>query len=202
MTRESISSKSDQLSRNTNSSLLLTWLTSLFGGMLISSCCVVQLLLNLFCIGCAGLNTLLKPYRLFFITFTLASLIYSFFNQLKKPKSSRKWKQFVFILLITFFLSITPELLKMYNNSYNLTNDMNDLTTTSQWQITGMACEGCRSAIIQSLKKLDGISSIDIDLNTGLCQIRQSNKIVLDDKQIENAVKIAGFQAKKLLNNS
>jgi uncharacterized phage infection (PIP) family protein YhgE len=73
----------------------MSWINGLLGGLLISSCCVIQLFLNLFGIGCAGLNTFLLPYRPLFISLTVISLTYSFIRY--RPS---KW-HFIAIVSLT-----------------------------------------------------------------------------------------------------
>jgi copper chaperone CopZ len=59
-----------------------------------------------------------------------------------------------------------------------------------------MHCEGCRSAVIQSLRKLDGIVSVNVDLATGRAKLTSRN--IINTETIIQAVQSAGFQAEKL----
>ncbi|CAF0803178.1 unnamed protein product [Adineta ricciae] len=169
----------------------MNWINGLVGGLLISSCCVIQLLLNLFGIGCAGLNTFLLPYRPIFISLTIISLTYSFYRY--RPSK----KHFTMIVLVTVLLSLSPELLRMYNNQF-ARNDFNHTAgvVITYWQIVGMHCEGCRSAVIQALRKLEGVLSVHVNLETG--QAKLITKNVIDTSLVVKTVHAAGFQAKKL----
>jgi len=168
----------------------MSWINGLLGGLLISSCCVIQLFLNLFGIGCAGLNTFLLPYRPLFISLTVISLTYSFIRY--RPS---KW-HFIAIVSLTLLLSFSPELLRIYNNQFSR-NDLNENEMIiTHWKIIGMHCEGCRSAVIQSLRKLDGIVSVNVDLATGRAKLTSQN--IINTETIIQAVQSAGFQAEKL----
>ena len=168
----------------------INWINGLVGGLLISSCCVIQLFLNLFGIGCAGLNTLLLPYRSLFITLTIISLTYSFYRY--RPSKY----QFSLIVIFTLFLSFSPELLQRYNNQYARNDLIDKDVIITHWQITGMHCEGCRSAVIQSLRKLDGVVSVNVDLKTGRAELISRHTI--DTDTVIQTVQSAGFVAKKV----
>ncbi|CAF2736585.1 unnamed protein product [Rotaria sp. Silwood2] len=168
----------------------INWINGLIGGLLISSCCLIQLFLNLFGIGCAGLNTLLLPYRPLFISLTIISLTYSFFRY--RPS---KW-HFTAVVIFTLILSFSPELLRIYNDQFARNDIVDDQVIVTYWKITGMHCEACRSAVIQSLRKLDGVLSVNVDLETGQAKLISSSNI--NTNTVIQAVQSAGFQANKL----
>lgn len=167
----------------------LSWINGLFGGLLISSCCVIQLLLNLFGIGCAGLNTLLLPYRPLFISLTIISLTYSFLRY--RPS---KW-HLTAIVTFTLLLSFSPELLRMYNNQFAQIDLNESETIVTHWKIIGMHCEGCRAAVIQALRKLDGVISVNVELDSG--QAKLTSRKMIDTETVMQAVQSAGFKALK-----
>ncbi|CAF3179203.1 unnamed protein product [Rotaria socialis] len=168
-----------------------SWINGLLGGLLISSCCVIQLFLNLFGIGCAGLNTLLFPYRPLFISLTVISLTYSFFHY--RPSKLH----FTIVIIFTLILSFSPELLQMYNNQFARNDFADNEIFITHWKIIGMHCEACRAAVIQSLRKLHGILSVNVDLETGHAELTASHFIQTDT--VIQAVQSAGFQANKLV---
>ncbi|CAF4415763.1 unnamed protein product, partial [Adineta steineri] len=55
----------------------------------------------------------------------------------------------------------------------------------------------CRSAVIQALRKLNGVLSVNVDLETGRAKLTSRN--TLDTDAVIQAVQSAGFQAKKLM---
>ncbi len=166
------------------------WLNGLIGGLLVSSCCLVQLFLNAFGIGCAGLNTLLLPYRPLFISLTVISLTYSFFRY-----HPSKW-HFAAIVTFTLVLSLSPELLRAYNNRFSNNDLVDKQAIITRWKITGMHCEGCRSAVIRALKNLDGVLSVNVELETGQAILTSLHNI--DTNTVVQAVQSAGFQAAEI----
>lgn len=168
----------------------ISWITGLFGGLMISSCCLIQLFLNLFGVGCAGLNTLLLPYRSLFISLTIISLTYSYYRY--RPS---KW-HFLSIVILTTTLSLSPEILQIYNNQFSTNNFNEHESRITYWKITGMHCEACRAAVIRALQKLPEISSINIDLKSSRAELISTND--LNSDQVKQIVQSAGFQAEKL----
>ena len=166
----------------------MTWIQGLIGGLLISSCCLIQLFLNLFGIGCAGLNTFLLPYRPLFISLTIVSLTYAFCRS--RPS---KW-HLTAILTLTVLLSLSPELLRMYNNAHSaITPNPTELYQT-RWPIEGMHCEACRSAVLRALKSLDGVEQVNVNLETSEAVL--SSRLRLDPEKVRHVVQSAGFDVK------
>jgi copper chaperone len=67
-------------------------------------------------------------------------------------------------------------------------------TTTNQFKITGMHCEGCAGGITSELKLLKGVSFATVSLTNKLAVVAyDTNKVTV--KQIEATVKEAGYQA-------
>jgi copper chaperone CopZ len=170
------------------------WINSLFGGFLISlccPCCFLQLFFNLFGIGCAGLNTFLLPYRPIFISLTIISLTYSYFRY--RPSKLN----FLMIIILTLFLSFSPEILRIYNNQFSINDKFDHNVIITHWQIIGMHCESCRSTVIRSLEKINEVLSVNVDLDTGQADL--ITRVSIDDDIIIQAVQSAGFQAYKII---
>ncbi|GJJ72362.1 hypothetical protein EMPS_04719 [Entomortierella parvispora] len=89
-----------------------SYLSALVLGLLSSSCCVVQLFLNLFSIGCAGFSVLTQ-FRPLFLSISGLLMLYTLF---KYRFSART----VLTLAITLFLTATPEMVSVYNQSSSL----------------------------------------------------------------------------------
>lgn len=169
---------------------LLTWIQGLIGGLLISSCCLIQLFLNLFGLGCAGLNTFLLPYRPVFISLTIVSLTYAFYRS--RPS---KW-HFTAIITLTILLSFSPELLRLYNNANSsITSNSNQVKSyETHWKIEGMHCEACRSAVLRALKSLEGVDQVSVNLETNEAILQSYHP--LDPNKVKGVVQSAGFDVK------
>jgi copper chaperone CopZ len=170
---------------------LLNWAHGLCGGLLISSCCIIQLFLNIFGIGCAGLNTLLLPYRPLFISLTIVSLTYAFLRS--RPS---KW-HLTAIISMTLFLSFSPELLRIYNNGRSaIVAQDHEIMISTQWQIKGMHCEACRTAVIRAIQNIDGVQNIHVDLQTSQATVTSNRKV--ESKTIVKTVQSAGFDVEQI----
>ncbi|KAF9301670.1 hypothetical protein BGZ74_006433 [Mortierella antarctica] len=92
-----------------SSSSRSSYLSAIAVGLLSSSCCVVQLVLNAFSIGCAGFSVL-TPLRPVFLAISFGLVLYTV---AKYRFSSRAFAT----LVITLGLTITPELVAVVNQS-------------------------------------------------------------------------------------
>ncbi|MBW3558014.1 MAG: heavy-metal-associated domain-containing protein [Actinobacteria bacterium] len=63
--------------------------------------------------------------------------------------------------------------------------------TTSTYQVSGMTCGHCVSAVKAELGKLDGVSDVDVDLATGTVTVTSDTE--LDAATVEAAVDEAGY---------
>ena len=172
----------------------LGWRNSLLGGCLISlwcPCCFLQIFLQLFGIGCAGLNTFLVSYRPVFIALTVISLSYFFIRY--RPS---KW-QFLTVVVLTSLLSFSPEILRLTNEKTSIPAVTSPDVVVTHWQIIGMHCESCRSAAERSLQKLPKVLSVNVELDSGQADV--ITRTTLDDQLIVDAVQSAGFQAYKIV---
>lgn len=171
------------------------WINSLLGSVLISlscPCCFLQVFLNLFGIGCAGLTNFLLPCRPIFISLTVISLTYSYFRY--RPS---KWN-FIAIIILTLLLSFSSDILRIFNNHQSLTNDTSDMNAIiTHWQIIGMHCESCRLAVSRVLGNIKGVLSANVDLDSGQADL--ITNIPIDDDIVIQAIQSAGFQIYKII---
>lgn len=65
-------------------------------------------------------------------------------------------------------------------------------TTTATYTVVGMTCGGCASSVSAGIGKLDGVTSVDVDVTTGTVAVHTNS--VLDDDQVRTAVEDAGYQ--------
>ena len=64
---------------------------------------------------------------------------------------------------------------------------------TTEYQVTGMTCGHCESAIKEEVGQLPGVASVDVDAQTGRLLI--SSEANLDDAAVIAAVDEAGYSA-------
>jgi hypothetical protein len=100
----------------------LSFGTKLLLPLLASSCCMIQLLMNIIAGGCAGFNTSLGPYR----PFSLSLLI--FLTIIRFPYVP------IWIHAIRWFVSLMPEMVHFYNYSKQskyMSNAISSLVSTA-----------------------------------------------------------------------
>jgi len=62
---------------------------------------------------------------------------------------------------------------------------------TSIWTVTGMTCGHCVSAVTQEVSAIEGVESVDVDLETGSVTVASSTDPTRE--QMEAAVDEAGY---------
>ncbi|RDI66764.1 heavy-metal-associated domain-containing protein [Nocardia pseudobrasiliensis] len=63
---------------------------------------------------------------------------------------------------------------------------------TSTYTVTGMTCGHCVSAVQKEIGKIDGVSSVDVDLATGRVVVESTAPI--SDTEVATAVDEAGYE--------
>ena len=66
------------------------------------------------------------------------------------------------------------------------------MTQTMTYSVPGMSCGHCRAAITAEVTAVDGVDSVDVDLETKLVRISGEN---LDDAALIAAIDEAGYEA-------
>jgi copper chaperone len=69
---------------------------------------------------------------------------------------------------------------------------MGDTATVSESIITGMTCQHCVSAVTQEVCGIDGVTDVEVDLDTG--RLRVTSTGPLDAAAIRAAVDEAGYE--------
>ena len=67
-------------------------------------------------------------------------------------------------------------------------------TTTATYSVTGMTCSHCVAAVTEEVYRLDGVSSVDVDLNTGgESRVTVTSAAPLPVDAVRDAVDEAGY---------
>ena len=123
----------------------LQWSAAL--GLMSSSCCVLQLALNLLSIGCAGVNSVLGPLRPLFLALT--AYIYA-----HRPLTP--------LALLAAALTFSPEmltLLERYRRA-SFSYEGNERTV----RLPTMGCAACVDAVSRAVRNVDGVANAKVDL--------------------------------------
>lgn len=68
--------------------------------------------------------------------------------------------------------------------------------TTSEYQVTGMTCGHCESAVRDEVSQIAGVDSLSVTATTGRLVV--TSRSALDDAAVIAAVDEAGYQAVRL----
>ncbi|QIK69617.1 heavy-metal-associated domain-containing protein [Erysipelothrix sp. HDW6C] len=60
-----------------------------------------------------------------------------------------------------------------------------------EFKVNGMTCGGCVRHVTHALNELEGVSNVNVDLETGIAKVVVSETVT--DDQIVNAVKESGY---------
>ena len=63
---------------------------------------------------------------------------------------------------------------------------------TTTYQVSGMTCGHCVQAVTNEVKKIEGVTDVDIDLESG--SVRVSSQAPVDDATFRAAVDEAGYE--------
>lgn len=64
--------------------------------------------------------------------------------------------------------------------------------TTSTFHVAGMTCDHCVRAVTEEVGKLDGVTTVDVDLASGAVTV--ISEAPLDDADVAAAVDEAGYE--------
>ncbi len=59
-------------------------------------------------------------------------------------------------------------------------------------KIEGMMCEGCVKSVKEGLEKVDGVTSVNVDLKKGIAKVEHDN---VSDETLIKAIVDTGFRA-------
>lgn len=162
-------------------------------GLLSSSCCAAQLVLNSFSIGCAGFNTLLGPLRplMLAVTCTLQLCV------LRAALASRSTLLAVLpVSGLTVALALLPELLHAAMSRGQATR------CDVRLQIDGMGCTACTVGVKQALERMPEVTSASVDLASASACVRladglnePADRLELEQRMAHELTK-AGFAQK------
>lgn len=151
----------DRLMRGAHS--MMWW--SLFG-LLSSSCCAVQLILNLFNFGCAGFNTYLGPLRPAFLAFTIslqAKMWKVAIPNIGMPSTPDYFvPSLIGSSIFTAVLALLPEITDLCNKrrapSQAAASSIKSNVETVElvFSLEGLGCVACTSAVQGVVDKVTG----------------------------------------------
>jgi copper chaperone len=76
----------------------------------------------------------------------------------------------------------------MTHSSSSAPGSAGDLT----YLVAGMTCEHCRAAVTQEVRRVTGVESVDVDLDTKLVRVHGTG---VDEAAVVAAIDEAGYEA-------
>ena len=70
-----------------------------------------------------------------------------------------------------------------------------------QVTILGMSCPFCAYGVQQKLQKLEGVTDLEVVLETGLATLTLEEDADISNEQLQGTVKDAGFEVAKIVRN-
>ena len=135
-------------------------------GLLSSSCCLLQIMLNAFSIGCAGFNTILGPVRPYFmaLALTLQTLMWQAAITEAAPLGPA-----ITSTALTIGLTLLPEAL---NAAIMQRSAVPPAEEDLRIRVDGMGCTACSVKVKSALESVDGVSSCTVAFAEGCAQLR------------------------------
>ena len=160
-------------------------------GLLSSSCCVIQILLNTLSLGCSGINSLLGPLRPHFIALTMVTNSISLYVAYPFPF---QWAPAAAGCGLSVVLTFTPEMLAAYTYRCKLPIDPNrqqELVGKSairmQLKTGAMGCISCVSKVRSVMECNKSVLTSSVDFENSLV----SAHIHEEPGQVADAVAVA-----------
>mmetsp|Transcript_5856 Transcript_5856/g.13558 ORF Transcript_5856/g.13558 Transcript_5856/m.13558 type:complete len:465 (-) Transcript_5856:75-1469(-) len=188
-------------------------LGSVVGGLLGSSCCLIQLVLNLLAslnilhIGCAGFNNILGPLRpkiraatgVWLAGVWVAQAVGSLHiapSGAKKAASCcspphRKWGRLVMISAVCALLTFLPELLLLSGGTALAPPTAGAFVVPLD--VDGMGCEACQTHVKSVLERSSGVISATVDFKTGKAEVVVARDWSFDATQVSRNLEVDGF---------
>lgn len=191
----------------------LEWWSAL--GLLSSSCCALQLFLNLFSVGCAGFNTVLGPVR----PYALALTVMLQASAWRSDLASRSRSLLIISTILCTALSLLPEVLHLWVKSGGrrlmqppassnslASSKVEPLGSTSGsseayegkelvLNIKGMGCTACTAKVKGALEAVPGVAScaVTLESSSALLELEAGWSDVGITKHVVEALEQAGF---------
>ena len=168
-------------------------------GLLSSSCCALQLLLNAMSMGCAGFNTVLGPMRPTLLSLTIVVQVSSWY-----VAWSRAWQWYPTAVstVLVLSMSLLPEILQLlyssrrsvlgatssssasYPTSTTPPSD-DDTTCCFKFRMTSVGCSACIVTVSAVLEKLAPVRQFHASMEddaclTVICDRGTNQQLVLD----------------------
>eukprot|EP00961_Rhodomonas_salina_P219983 2973707-Rhodomonas_salina.1 len=168
-----------------SNSLQKSWLASMWGfveatlaGLLGSSCCLVQLGVNLLTslniihgVGCTGFNKTLGPIRTQLRIVTAVYMAWSWFLAVRRGWSKRGLLARTIVFAVVTFL---PEIL-LWSGGPSLAPPTEEVDVVT-FKVDGMGCEACQAHVKGVIDGLGGVVASSVDFTSGMAEVHVARR--------------------------
>ena len=146
-------------------------------GLLSSSCCALQIMLNAFSFGCAGFNTTLGPLRPTFVALTVTVQALAWVVAYPRPW---QWAPTAAATTLATVLTLMPEALALHT-AWREWCQQQDIdrqaatTTALHFRLSTLGCAACVSKVSSVLNAMPAVASHKVSLEDGLATVHLTN---------------------------
>ena len=168
-------------------------------GLLSSSCCMLQVVLNFFSFGCAGFNTILGPLRPYFMALT-AALQACVWRQTLAGRGA-PLRSAMSGTLACAALTFLPELLHVWVHRGQLLGHRRSrrggaVPEALGLRVSGLGCTACTAKVQAAITAVDGVDACEVALAEGTATVQLGARARAEvEKDVLAAVTAAGFGA-------
>jgi len=154
---------------------------SIITSLLSSNCCIIQLILNIFSLGCAGFS-IFEKFEIQFhsLTFIFVSLL------IYKKGLKRNF----LIIILCVLLSMSKRFLNLYLKE-------NTINSNISLSVKGVKCNGCAMKLCSELKSIVKKCSIE-NLNPPIADLLLEANKEINENIIRNKINMNNFDYKIL----
>ena len=106
-------------------------------------------------------------------------------------------KAFRTVITLAFALSLAAPAAYGQERAQGRNDDPRQIEVT----ILGMSCPFCAYGVQRKLKKLDGVTELEVVLETGIATLRLREDADISNELLQETVKDAGFEVAKISRN-
>ena len=166
------------------------WWTLL--SLLSSSCCVIQLALNMLSVGCAGFNSILGPARPFFLACALHARVLLRRAAVTSPGVDPRVRQMnVYGGALAVAVAFAPEAVALVAKLRRRRSS--DVAGAASLTLTlpSMGCVACVDAVSRAVRSVAGVVDADVSIGSATVSVNAANDAMA--AAVSDAVRRAGF---------
>ena len=158
--------------------------------LLSSSCCVIQLALNMLSVGCAGFNSILGPARPFFLACALHARVLLRRAAAAAPGVDPRVRQMnVYGGALAVAVAFAPEVVALVARLRRRSNVAGAASLTLD--LPTMGCVACVDAVSRAIRSVDGVVDASVSVGSATVSVNAADDAMA--AAISEAVRKAGF---------